>query len=219
MERAPGLCGQCRHVRAVASGRGSVFFRCGRHDEDPAFPKYPRLPVLRCAGFEADALPVEIAMTTQPSPASPDAPIPPRERAARQENLFERIGGREMVQRITREFYDRVEADAELRPMFPEDLAHGREKQALFMEQWLGGEPVYSAEYGHPRLRRRHFPFVIDQRAAGRWMRHMGEALRAAGVGEPEIAEILTGLGPMARHMINADQPVPREPLGDAFLT
>lgn len=219
MDTAPGLCGRCEHVRAVPSAKGSVFFRCARHEQDPAFPKYPRLPVMRCAGFEARALPVEIAMTSQPSPASPDAPIPPRERAARQENLFERIGGREVVERVVREFYDRVAADPELRALFPEDLEHGREKQTLFMEQWLGGEPRYSALYGHPRLRIRHFPFVIDQKAAGRWLRHFGEALRAAGVGEPEIAEILAGLGPMARHMINNDQNVPRDPIGDVFLT
>lgn len=215
MTTAPGLCGRCEHVRAVASGKGAVYFRCARHDEDPAFPKYPRLPVTQCGGFEARALPVEIAVASAAAPAA----IPPRERAARQENLFERIGGRQVVQRVVREFYDRVAADPDLRPLFPDDLDHGREKQALFMEQWLGGEPVYSALYGHPRLRRRHFPFVIDQRAAGRWLRHMGEALRAAGVGEPEIAEILAGLGPMARHMINAGENVPREPLGDAFLT
>ncbi|MDA0270414.1 MAG: hypothetical protein O2798_11575 [Chloroflexi bacterium] len=215
MDTAPGLCGRCEHVRTVASGKGSVFFRCARHDDDPAFPKYPRLPVLRCTGFEARALPVEIPLA---SPAAPAAP-PPRVRAARQANLLDRVGGREMVRRVVAEFYDRVEADAELRAVFPESLDHGREKQALFLEQWMGGEPVYSALYGHPRLRMRHFPFVIDQRAAGLWLRHFGEALRAAGVDEPEIAEVLAALGPMARHMVNADQDVPREPIGDAFLT
>jgi hemoglobin len=129
------------------------------------------------------------------------------------------MGGREAVERVVHEFYDRVEADPELRPLFPEDLEEGRAKQALFLEQWLGGEPLYSEQYGHPRLRMRHFPFVIDQRGAGRWLRHMGEALRAAGVGELEIAEILAGLGPLARHMVNAEQDVPRQPLGNAFLT
>jgi hypothetical protein len=28
---------------------------CLRHREDPAYPKYPRLPVLRCAGHEPRA--------------------------------------------------------------------------------------------------------------------------------------------------------------------
>lgn len=145
--------------------------------------------------------------------------VVPREPARRLPGLFERIGGRATIERIVEEFYDRVEQDEELRPMFPEDIKAGREKQAMFLEQWMGGEQRYSTLYGHPRLRMRHFPFVIDQRQAGRWLRHMGEALRAAGVPEPEIAEILAGLGPLAKHMVNADQDVPRQPLGDAFLT
>lgn len=152
------------------------------------------------------------------TPASPGSQPAVRLPATRQPNLFERVGGREVVERVVEEFYARVEADPDLRPLFPEDLTAGREKQAEFLEQWLGGEMRYSAKYGHPRLRIRHFPFVIDQRAAGRWLRHMGEALRATGVGEQEIAEILNGLGPLARHMMNADQDVPRQPLADTWL-
>lgn len=150
----------------------------------------------------------------QPTPAS----IPPRQPITRQANLWERVGGREVIERVVAEFYDRVEADPELRPLFPEDTAEGRIKQAEFLEQWLGGEGRYSAKYGHPRLRMRHFPFVINQRAAGRWLRHMAEAMRAAGVGEQEIAEILNGLGPLARHMVNADDDVPRDPMGNVRL-
>lgn len=47
----PGLCCGCVHGQAIVSGRGSTFWRCGEHDRDPAWPKYPRLPVLRCARF------------------------------------------------------------------------------------------------------------------------------------------------------------------------
>lgn len=145
--------------------------------------------------------------------------IPRREPATRQPALFERVGGREVVERVTREFYDRVYEDPLLRPMFPDDREAGLLKQAEFLEQWLGGAPRYSEKYGHPRLRRRHFPFVIDERGAGRWLRHMTEALRVCGVGEQEIQEILVGLGPLARHMVNAHEDLPREPLGDVRLS
>ena len=47
-----GLCGACGHARKVVSDRGSTFLRCRRADGDPRFPRYPRLPVLQCAGFE-----------------------------------------------------------------------------------------------------------------------------------------------------------------------
>ena len=154
-----------------------------------------------------------------PSEVAPAAPVAGRTVAQRQPRLLERIGGRPVVERIVELFYDLVEQDAELRALFPEDLHAGREKQAMFLEQWLGGEPRYSAQHGHPRLRMRHFPFVIDERAVGLWLRHMGEAFRAAGVGPQEIAEVFVDLGPLARHMVNADQDVPRTPLGRAFLT
>jgi hypothetical protein len=49
---AIGLCGSCRHRREQASRRGSIFQRCARADSDPAFSRYPPLPVRRCAGHE-----------------------------------------------------------------------------------------------------------------------------------------------------------------------
>ena len=48
-----GLCASCVWVRLVRSDRGSVFFLCGLSRQDPTFPKYPRLPVVSCRGFEA----------------------------------------------------------------------------------------------------------------------------------------------------------------------
>jgi len=134
-------------------------------------------------------------------------------------SLFERVGGREGVARLIDTFYDYVEADPDLRPMFPEDMTYGREKQKWFFEQWMGGDPLYSERFGHPRLRRRHFPFVIDERAAGRWLRHFNQALQDCGIARADIEEIMAGLGPLAHHMINASEDVPREPLGEVRLT
>jgi len=48
-----GLCATCRHRRVVRSAKGSVFTLCERSFAEPTrFVKYPRLPVLRCDGFE-----------------------------------------------------------------------------------------------------------------------------------------------------------------------
>ena len=47
-----GLCTNCRHARRVQSDRGSVFVRCELALSDARFEKYPRLPVLVCAGYE-----------------------------------------------------------------------------------------------------------------------------------------------------------------------
>jgi len=35
------------------SARGSVFILCELSRTDPAFPRYPNLPVLRCSGYVA----------------------------------------------------------------------------------------------------------------------------------------------------------------------
>lgn len=136
------------------------------------------------------------------------APLDPR-------SLYSRIGGRGTVSAIVEAFYRRVEADVHLRPVYPEDLEPGKEKLKLFFEQWLGGPATYTELYGHPRLRRRHFPFVIDERAAGRWLRNMREAWQEVGVDAEIQSTVFENLGPLARHMVNAEQDVPREPLGD----
>ncbi len=53
-----GLCQDCAFARVIRSDRGAVFYQCGKSFEDPSFPKYPRLPVLECAGYRPlDATP------------------------------------------------------------------------------------------------------------------------------------------------------------------
>jgi hypothetical protein len=46
-----GLCLSCAFAQRIESARGSVFYLCQRSRTDPAFPKYPHLPVLQCAGY------------------------------------------------------------------------------------------------------------------------------------------------------------------------
>lgn len=45
-----GLCARCLHLRPLSNGR-SVFVFCRMSEEDPRYPRYPPLPVARCAGF------------------------------------------------------------------------------------------------------------------------------------------------------------------------
>lgn len=49
---AIGLCAHCLFARVIRSGRGPIYYQCLKSLEDPTFPKYPRLPVLECAGYE-----------------------------------------------------------------------------------------------------------------------------------------------------------------------
>jgi hypothetical protein len=45
------LCDSCEHCRVIRSDRGSVFLLCELSFTDPAFRKYPSLPVVRCPGY------------------------------------------------------------------------------------------------------------------------------------------------------------------------
>jgi hypothetical protein len=48
-----GLCDRCRHQQVVRNTRGSVFSLCRRSKDEPErFPRYPRLPVTQCSGYE-----------------------------------------------------------------------------------------------------------------------------------------------------------------------
>jgi hypothetical protein len=48
-----GLCDSCRHQQIVKNTRGSVFSLCRRSKDEPErFPRYPRVPVLACPGYE-----------------------------------------------------------------------------------------------------------------------------------------------------------------------
>ncbi len=65
----PGLCESCRHHGIVRSAKGSVFHRCAMAESDPAYPKYPRLPVIRCAGYMMDTHTFDDGLTIRPATA------------------------------------------------------------------------------------------------------------------------------------------------------
>ena len=91
-------------------------------------------------------------------------------------------------------FYDNVEADAALLALYPDqhDLAGARERFRLFLIQYWGGPTTYSDERGHPRLRMRHAPFVIDPEARDRWLAAMRSAIDVMDV-DPAIDAALWG--------------------------
>ena len=91
--------------------------------------------------------------------------------------MFELAGGRPFFDDLVERFYRRVEHDAVLRPIYPEDLGPGKRALAMFLAQYWGGPPQYTAEKGHPRLRMRHFPFTIGPRERDAWVRAMLGAL------------------------------------------
>jgi hemoglobin len=47
----------------------------------------------------------------------------------------------------------------------------------MFLTGWLGGPPVYTDAFGHPRLRARHLPFAIGASERDQWMQCMTRAM------------------------------------------
>ncbi|UER54783.1 globin [Kineosporiaceae bacterium SCSIO 59966] len=123
--------------------------------------------------------------TDRPSDAvRPEEPAHrPQDPAPRQQTFYEAVGGHETFVRLVDRFYQGVAADPVLRAMYPEeDLAPAAERLRMFLEQYWGGPTTYSERRGHPRLRMRHAPFVVDADARDRWLRHMRVAVDELGL-------------------------------------
>ena len=115
--------------------------------------------------------------------------------------LYDRVGGLDFFVALVGRFYDGVETDALLRPMYPDDLTESKEYLALFLAQYWGGPPTYMETRGHPRLRRRHAPFAITKRARDAWLTHMRAAVQGAELSEDDRAE-LDAYFDMAAHQL-----------------
>jgi hemoglobin len=105
-------------------------------------------------------------------------------------SVYDAVGGQPFFDQLVGAFYERVERDVALRRIYPEDLEPGKRALALFLGQYWGGPPAYSAQKGHPRLRMRHAPFVIGVRERDAWVAAMLDALAAAGP-PPEVASVM----------------------------
>jgi hemoglobin len=120
------------------------------------------------------------------------------------ETVYEAVGGQAFFDRLVDAFYERVEHDSRLRPLYPEDLEPGKRALALFLGQYWGGPPAYSTQKGHPRLRMRHAPFVIGPAERDAWVHAMLSALADAAPA-PEIEAAMRDYFEMAAtHMINS---------------
>jgi hypothetical protein len=53
------LCEMCTWMREIVTPKGSRFLLCRLSLTNPAYPKYPRQPVIRCDGHRAKADKVE----------------------------------------------------------------------------------------------------------------------------------------------------------------
>lgn len=121
-------------------------------------------------------------------------------------NAYEYLGREAGIEALVHRFYELMDSlpeAATIRAMHPDDLAESERKLAAFLVERFGGPAVCSSERGHPRLRARHMPFVVDQAAADAWMLCMRQALQEQVEEGPARTEIEAFLHHVAQNMRN----------------
>jgi len=129
-----------------------------------------------------------------------------------EQTLYERVGGDDYFHALVDRFYEGVESDPVLRPLYPDDLGPATFNLAEFLVQYWGGPPRYTSRRGHPRLRMRH-PFPIGRREREAWLRHMTHAVRESGASPGDAEELLAYFGTATAMLVNQledpSQPAP----------
>ncbi len=132
----------------------------------------------------------------------------PTESGEKLPTIYDLVGGQAFFVELIDYFYDGVDTDPTIRHMYPEDLTDSRTHMVGFLSQYWGGPTDYSDQRGHPRLRMRHAPFQIDEKAKDAWMGHMMNAVQLASSRHslhPELTKAISDYFVMAStHMVNA---------------
>lgn len=83
------------------------------------------------------------------------------------------FGGDAAVRALCARFYQLMDTLPEARAcraVHPQSLARAEEKLFEYLTGWLGGPPLYTDKYGHPRLRMRHFVASIGKAEIEGWL-------------------------------------------------
>lgn len=121
-----------------------------------------------------------------------------------QGNFWREVGGRPTFEKLVRKFYEGIETDPVLRPMYPDDDMEGAVQRLTgFLEQYWGGPGTYSQERGHPRLKMRHLPFKVNPDARDRWLAHMRVAVDSLELPPLQDATLWAYLDRAAHAMVN----------------
>jgi hemoglobin len=133
------------------------------------------------------------------------------------DSFYATVGGADTFRRLVARFYQGVESDPLLRPLYPEpDLAAAERRLRMFLEQYWGGPKTYGEERGHPRLRMRHANFVIGPAERDAWLTRMRAALDDVGLPADQDAVLWEYLVMAAESLVNApsdDENPPRRNL------
>lgn len=119
---------------------------------------------------------------------------------------YELIGGENALLSLVDRFYffmDTLPEAAGIRAMHAKSLSGARDKLFKFLSGWLGGPDLFIQQYGHPRLRQRHFPFAIGAAERDQWILCMNKALNEMPMDAHFRDSLSQALQQLATHMIN----------------
>ena len=119
---------------------------------------------------------------------------------------YELMGGEAAILNLVDRFYFYMDTSTEaegVRNMHAQSLSTAKDKLFKFLSGWLGGPDLFIQEFGHPMLRRRHFPFTIGPAERDQWMMCMGKAIAEVPMDKALRASLLESLAQLASHMIN----------------
>jgi len=116
--------------------------------------------------------------------------------------LYEKLGPDNLATLVD-QFYEFVFADAQISHLFKSSKEEIKEKQRLFLTQFLGGPPLYTERFGHPQLRARHMPHPIGEDDANAWLSCMARALGVLEIEESLKDELFQRFVPTALFMVN----------------
>lgn len=117
---------------------------------------------------------------------------------------FYELLGEEVIHVIVNRFYVKVFENVTLNPLFKNSKIDAvKDKQFSFLCQFLGGPQYYSEKYGPPKMRMRHLPHAIDNKAKEEWLKCMHEAIHET-IADKQLATALYNCFPkLANHMVN----------------
>jgi truncated hemoglobin YjbI len=121
-------------------------------------------------------------------------------------DIFARIGGAAAINALIDGLYDRIDADAALRPMFGRDTTNERAAQKRFFTEWLGGECGYS-DHAHLPLKHRHDLLPITHALAEKWLAHFRSSLDSAVSDADARRAIYDDVQLLATELVNEGQP------------
>ena len=119
---------------------------------------------------------------------------------------YDALGGEATVRALVARSYalmDSLPEAAACRRVHPASLERAEEKLFEYLTGWLGGPPLYTEKYGHPRLRQRHFVAPIGVAEIDGWLLCFNRAWGELVPASPLSNAILERVDALARHMVN----------------